>query len=357
VGGLLHRLGIARKRRDQKGVYTVLLALMLPALIGSVGLAVDVSHFWLVHGQLQNTADAAVLAGAKDINGTSNGRVSATASAGTFAAQNKVDGVLVDADEVVKNVTGKWDFATRTFTKTQVGDLSANAIRVVVQRADVDSYFSRILNPDPTTRTLTAFATAVAGGARSVPCAAPFTIASCILKYDGGNSLICPTSLSFQNGMNSVGLTHPDGTDPVNGANTEPYIKEAVTKPLTCNRPSDADNTVPQQNGSDLSATSVNDINTATKNGVNPVQIVIPVVDESCGSSGPTYNSKASVVGYLKMKIVGARGTGAAPAKVSAACPGIGKKNICITSDCSTIVGTVGGGTIQPAKEKVFLVQ
>jgi Flp pilus assembly protein TadG len=357
VRALLHGFGIARRRRDQKGVYTVLLALMLPALIGSMGLAVDVSHFWLVHGQLQNTADAAVLAGAKDINGTSNGRVSATASAGTFAAQNKVDGVLVDDDEVVKNVTGKWDFETRTFTKTQVGDMSANAIRVVVQRADVESYFSRILNPEPSTRTLTAFATAVAGGARSVPCAAPFTIASCILKYDSGNSLICPTNLTFQGGMNSVGLSHPDGSSPVNGKNTEPYIKDVVSNPLTCDQPSAAGDEVPQQNGNDLSATSVADINAATNNGTTPLEIVIPVVDESCGSGGPTYNRSASVVGYLKMKIVGARGTGAAPAKVAAACPGLGKKNLCITSDCSPIAGTLGGGTIQPDKEKVFLVE
>ena len=354
---LSRRLRIARNRRDQRGVYTVLFALSLPTLIGFIGLSVDMSHYWLVHTELQNAADAAALAGAKDLNGTPNGRVSSAASAKIFAEQNKVDGAGIGTDEITKNVTGKWDLAKKSFTKTGVSDLSANAIRVVVERKGVENYFMPILSADLATRTLSASATAVAGGARSVPCAAPFTIASCILKYDGGNSLICPTKLSFQNGLNSIGLTHPDGTSPVNGNNTEPYIKDAVSQPLACARPSTVGDQLAEQNGNDLSSTSVNDVNTATNSGANPVEIVIPVVDESCGSGGPTYNGKANVVGYLKMKIVGARGTGAAPAKVSAACPGIGKKNLCITSDCSAIAGTLGGGTIQPDKTKVYLVQ
>jgi hypothetical protein len=143
----------------------------------------------------------------------------------------------------------------------------------------------------------------------------------------------------------------------VNGNSAKPYIKAAVDDPLTCDSPSLAGTTIYLQNGNDLSNTSVNDINSATNNGANPVPIVIPVIDKTCGGGGPTYNQSATIVGYLKMQIVGARWTGAAPAKVAAACPTLGKKNICVTSDCSAFTPTSYGGTVQADPAKVHLVR
>ena len=188
-------------------------------------------------------------------------------------------------------------------------------------------------------------------------CGSPIAIASCILNYDSDGDLICPTNLSFQTGMSSIGLTHSDGTSPVNGTNTIPYFEAALEEPLACDVPSLAGTTIALQNGSDLHQTSVNDINAATNDGANPVPMVVPVIDKSCGSGGPTYNQTATIVGYVKLKIVGARWTGAAPAAVAAACPGLGKKNICITSDCTPIEGAAGGGTIQVDGTKVYLVR
>ena len=40
-------------------------------LVGVVALVVDVGHFWEVRGELQNAADSAALAGARDLDGTS----------------------------------------------------------------------------------------------------------------------------------------------------------------------------------------------------------------------------------------------------------------------------------------------
>jgi hypothetical protein len=57
------------------------------------------------------------------------------------------------------------------------------------------------------------------------------------------------------------------------------------------------------------------------------------------------------------MRLVGARWTSDAPPAVEAACPALGKKNICVTQDCSMITGVAGGGTIEVAGNKVYLVR
>jgi len=344
---------VARNR--ERGIYTALFALLLPVLIGMCGLAVDIAHYWWVTGQLQNAADAAALAGAKELDSTAVGRADATKFASVYAERHAVDGREVADTELVKNETGEWSTSSATFTANGVTHPSANAIHVTVQRPNVPSFFSPLLGARAS-ETLSASAIAVAGGAGAVECAAPFALATCALQYDGAGELICPTNLSFQNGVQSVGLTHPDGSSPVNGKSAEPYVSQAVNAPLTCKQPTAFGDTLYLQNGDDLSQQSVDDINAATTGGLNPVPVVLPVVDLSCGNSGPNYNQTAKVVGFIKMQVVGARFTGLAPPLVSLACPTLGKKNVCVKSDCSMIAGTPGGGTIQTDALKVFLV-
>jgi Flp pilus assembly protein TadG len=345
------------KRKNERGVYLGWFAILLPLFVAVAGLGVDTAHYRLSQMQLQNAADAAALAGAKSLNATPNGRISAVDIAGDVASQHTVDGAALSESEVFQHEAGRWGLTDSSFTTAGVSDAAANAIRVSVRRDAVQSFFSPILSGSLESRSFAATATAVAGGAGAVGCAAPIAIASCVLNYDSSGNLICPSNLSFQNGVTSVGLTHPDGTSPVNGNNTKPYIKAAVDNPLTCDSPSLAGTTIFLQNGNDLAQASVNDINAATNNGANPVPIVVPVIDKSCGSGGPTYNQSATIVGYVKLSIVGARWTGAAPAAVAAACPTLGKKNICVKNDCSTITGASGGGTVQVDGTKVYLVR
>jgi Flp pilus assembly protein TadG len=347
----------SRARKGERGVYLGWFAMLLPFFVAVLGLTVDMAHYRFAHAQLENAADAAALAGAKSLNGTPNGRTSALNSATSFAQAHAVDGTLLAAGELIENQTGRWDLTDGAFTTSSVSDVAANAIRVTVRRDAVPSFFSPILSRSLESRALSAAATAVAGGAGAVACAAPIAIASCVLDYDSSGNLICPTNLSFQNGTHSVGLTHTDGSSPVTGNNTVPYFKAALDNPLTCGQPSVAGTTVALQNGNDLTQTTVNDINAATADGASPVPIVVPVIDKTCGSGGPTYNQTATIVGYVKLQIVGARWTGAAPAAVAAACPTLGKKNICVKDDCSTIVGAAGGGTIQIDGTKVYLVR
>src|SRR6185503_10006573 len=180
----------------------------------------------------------------------------------------------------------------------------------------------------------------------------PIVLATCQIPTNPSNQVTCPINLSFQSGLSSVGLTHPDGSSPVNGNNTTPYIRNALN-PATCSSPVGVGQQLYLQNGNDLQQTSVNDINTATANGANPLPIVLPVVDLPCGTNGPNYNQSANVVGFLKMNLVGARWTGDAPPAVAAACPTLGKKNVCVKAGCTMLTGVPGGGTIQVSGDKV----
>jgi Flp pilus assembly protein TadG len=49
---------------DQRGASIVIGALILPALIGAMGLAAEISYWHLHHRAMQNAADAAAIAAA-----------------------------------------------------------------------------------------------------------------------------------------------------------------------------------------------------------------------------------------------------------------------------------------------------
>lgn len=62
-----------RHRVSQNGSILGVAAVSLLALLGVVGLAVDIGHMYLVLAELQNAADAAALAGASGLNGGQEG--------------------------------------------------------------------------------------------------------------------------------------------------------------------------------------------------------------------------------------------------------------------------------------------
>jgi len=90
--GTVHVPGILwRRRRAERGSVAVVVAILLPVIIGVAGLVIDVGSWYVTRAQLQNAADAAALAGAADLpNNPSN----AKAAAQTLAADN-VSGATV----------------------------------------------------------------------------------------------------------------------------------------------------------------------------------------------------------------------------------------------------------------------
>jgi hypothetical protein len=74
-----------RHRRAERGSMAVIIAIMLPVLIGFAGLVINVGSWYLTQAQLQNAADAAALAGARYLP---NSPSSADTAAQTLAADN-----------------------------------------------------------------------------------------------------------------------------------------------------------------------------------------------------------------------------------------------------------------------------
>ena len=59
-------------KRRQRGAVTLLVALVLPVLLGIAALVIDISYLHVVRNELQNSADAAALAGARRLHNASS---------------------------------------------------------------------------------------------------------------------------------------------------------------------------------------------------------------------------------------------------------------------------------------------
>ena len=98
-------------------------AIILVVMFGFVALSVDVGYMTMTKSQLQNAADAAAMAGVRELPQGAN---AVRLAAKSIALENQAAGgpvSLVDADIVI----GEFDFAAKTFTPTGAG---ANAVKV-----------------------------------------------------------------------------------------------------------------------------------------------------------------------------------------------------------------------------------
>jgi len=90
------------KWSGQRGSILAVSAIGMTAVLLAVGLAVDISHLYLVGTELQNAADAAALAGASALNAGSNGITMAADRA--VATMNKYEfngtGVTINREDV-----------------------------------------------------------------------------------------------------------------------------------------------------------------------------------------------------------------------------------------------------------------
>ena len=126
-------------RRHERGLSVILVAILGVLLLGFVGLAVDAGHVYTVGGQLQDAADAAALAAARQVldDNSTGGTFQITRDAAlAVAAANKAagNGVLLDAntpnDSDGDIVVGTWDAGTATFTPSTA---SPNAVKVLAR--------------------------------------------------------------------------------------------------------------------------------------------------------------------------------------------------------------------------------
>src|SRR6185369_16464663 len=80
------------KRHQQRGAVAVMTGLLLMlVLIPVSGLVLDLGHLYIVKTELQNMADAAALAGGKDLDNSDTGLNKAVASGIAIALKNRYD--------------------------------------------------------------------------------------------------------------------------------------------------------------------------------------------------------------------------------------------------------------------------
>ncbi len=141
------------------GSVIVLVAILLPVLLGFCGLAIDVGHYKVVKNELQNAADAGALAGVRalfpaDLSTVTNPVTpdcSTAVTVGTRVAHsNKTD----NSSTVVADIqTGRWDLVNRQFVAGCSSDDAdfTNAVQVTTQRQDIPLFLMQVLGVVPKT--------------------------------------------------------------------------------------------------------------------------------------------------------------------------------------------------------------
>lgn len=121
-------------KRKQKGAVAIISGLTVVVLLTMGGLVMDLGHLYIAKTELQNAADAAALAGAKELNETTAGINLAVSQAQAIALRNKYDFatnlVLLPEDiEFGPSPDGPWSNvaaataspAGKTFVKVDTG--------------------------------------------------------------------------------------------------------------------------------------------------------------------------------------------------------------------------------------------
>src|SRR5579871_1945104 len=131
-GRAIHRslrmCGVRKFHSARRGVALVYVAVIMIALIGVLGLAIDTGYVFMTAHQLQNAADAAALAGADEVMFDS---VQASSDAVTAASKNNAAQSPVTLTAASDVFVGNYDRSSGTFT---VNGTPTNSVKVIARR-------------------------------------------------------------------------------------------------------------------------------------------------------------------------------------------------------------------------------
>jgi Flp pilus assembly protein TadG len=116
-------------RDDCRGAVYIWTAFGIIGMLGFGGLAIDMSYFYAMRGQLQTSADSAALAGAMRMSNATEMK----AEAKKYAKLNVSGDTQIIADADIQR--GTWNFNTKTFS---VGGANANAVRVTTRMSQAN---------------------------------------------------------------------------------------------------------------------------------------------------------------------------------------------------------------------------
>lgn len=196
--------------KKQQGAIAILVGFTLFILIGMLALVIDLGHLYLAKTGLQNGADAAALAGAKELNGTAAGIAAAKQKAIDVARQNEYSfGLPVgtqdnDAGLVMEVGSCQSDSCMEPIDSVNTNILAADKmfLKVDTQQRNLTAWFAGLFGVDQTSTS----GVAVAG--RVVPDIVP--VAICEFPNDPTNPNA--TELGFERGVSyDVAEANPIG--------------------------------------------------------------------------------------------------------------------------------------------------
>lgn len=302
---------IRRFIKEEKGAVAVLAAVMVTALVGLAGAAVDLGMLYSTHGELQNAADAAALAAAATLVGV-DGQGSpvtqpdlAVSTAQQYVAAHQAGATALSL--LGEDMTmGFWDFEAGDFDPDRIGPSGApsdlTAVRVTVRRDHVSgnpvsTYFAKILGVDDVD--LAATGVAYVGYPGSVDEGVvdlPIAVHEDALA--SGGDVYCGADLEFHSENDETASWTTFFTWPTNDRNVDKFIQEIYTPPAL-----EIGDVIHGVNGN-LSNNTFRDLQDrfqAEQTG-GEWMVILPVIDPG----GPC-SCNATVVGFAHFVITGVR--------------------------------------------------
>ncbi|MDT8380432.1 MAG: TadE/TadG family type IV pilus assembly protein [Desulfotignum sp.] len=233
----------SRILNNRKGVSAILIAIILPVLIGFAALAIDVGYMYTTKNELQNIADAAALAGAGELGKIylneveqenhsthtlteiQEGQIQAAV---TFVADLNEDGFSIEDSDIS---IGVWDWNLKQLDPPDPENgNAADAVQVIARRDNnannpVTTFFARIFSifgGNHDTFQVVTIATAALSGIGKVDpgvIKAPFGISENHL-CNAGSLQLSPTQTSCMGWHNYI--------DPMNASNLSNKMFEVI---------------------------------------------------------------------------------------------------------------------------------
>ena len=164
--------GLAKKKlvqvTRQHGSVVIFFLIMLPVLLATMGIALDVGKFFVVKSELQNAADSCALAAAFELDGTATQFTRANAAGLNLAAKNNV----YFQQGAVAGTTVQFS-TTATGGYANPAPANASFVRCNVNQPNVPTWFIQLVGIGNQTIPATAVATNVPGQST---CALPIGI-------------------------------------------------------------------------------------------------------------------------------------------------------------------------------------
>jgi hypothetical protein len=327
---------MARARGGERGVVVVFVAIALIVIFGFMVLSMNIGHQREVRGQLQNAVDAAALAAARELDGTTTPLTNgvpqdwAVRAAAWHPTDNDQPGVVVDRN--LDFEFGWWDpfgsafyplnspgFNTRFGTEPIAQARNVNAVHVTAVRNEgrgnaITAWGGALLNK-PTVSTY-ADAIAINGGPCGTCPTVPLAFFDCGLYFD--QTLQCWRTASYHFRAEMA----PDPTDSIGYSSLSPEAAntDIYQRILACN--GDCSSADCQQ----FQTTATDPINVSNGNQLNPLcpgfdqhchadpttgnctaadTIEAPVVDGQCSfpDNPPRFNQAHAVIGTAKFRM------------------------------------------------------